>query len=713
MRARSTPPVLLVAITVCAWLVGLAALAARPAASLDEASGLYGVQGAEQPHRWTSNRVRIPIHAGSGPTVVALTLGESRWPGRPAPTVTLASDQGALATFAAPEGLRRYHALLPASASLLTLDATVGQPPQGDPRWLGVTVYGLAATRGGVPLRAAAEALVPALVALLFVFAAAWCVRRGYGIELALAVLALALRVALLTVAPPGFRPDEVVSLVDAWHLSQTAHDHLGHLLPLGAQEAFGDWISPLLTYLELPAVALLGPRVLAGRLVTAIYGALAAPLLYWLARALALPVPAAICAGLAAACSPWQIFMSRIALPPALVPTSWTLCLLAGLLLIRRGGRPDALLLGLAGGVALYAYPTLKLAVPLLLALAGALALLRHGWRALPRWLPGAALAGLLWLPFVYVTLFNPASSTRLDQTTIQADTWGAWLVAWWRGYSVYFQPAFYYAAGDGSSIRGVPGHGVELVATAPLVALGLVTLIYRAIADRRRQLTGLETREAQSAIEWWFLTGAVAIAPLAASLTQPSPHTYRAATIAPLYALLAGLGAATVWRLLGKIPRAPLRRAIQAGASVALIAALAWQAGAWLRDYTQVYPAQVATANQDGLIEAMERAIGHAADFDEVWISYQNINEPYIYLLAAQPMPPAQAQRQLAVTRRAGHFNDITAIGGYHFADLAAIPRRLPVLEAIPDQFGGPAFVLQEWRQDGKRILLLRRME
>src|SRR5689334_24528484 len=62
-------------------------------------------------------------------------------------------------------------------------------------------------------------------------------------------------------------------------------------------------------------------------------------------------------------ALSPWQIFMSRIALPGALVPAGWTLCLLAGLLLIARGGRREALGLALAAGLALYTYPTLKLA--------------------------------------------------------------------------------------------------------------------------------------------------------------------------------------------------------------------------------------------------------------------------------------------------------------------------------------------------------------
>jgi hypothetical protein len=602
---------------------------------------------------------------------------------------------------------------------MVTILAPVEQPPAGDRRWLGVTLYDLTATARGVPLQAALQAFVPALALLLLALGLIWSVQRGHGQIAALTLIALALRIVLLRVTPPGLRPDEVVSLVDAWHLARTGHDHLGNLVPLGAQEAFGDWISPLLTYLELPAVALFGPHMLVARLITAVFGTLAAPLAYVLARALQLPKAAAFCAGLVAALSPWQIFMSRIALPPALVPTLWTLCLLAGLLLIQRGGQSEALLLALAAGIALYAYPTLKLAAPLLVGWAVALALVRHGWYTARRWLMAALLLALLWLPFVYVTLFNPASSTRLNQAAIQASSRGEWLRAWWAGYSVYFRPGFYFSTGDGSSIRGVPGHGVELLAGAPLLAMGLCALLARAgLLDAGYRIFGRRSAQSgdvrpRSNIAWLYLVGVILLAPLPASLTQPSPHAYRAATIAPLYALLVGLGAAAVLQLAGSIARTQLRRAVP-GALVAILAgALALQASAWFRDYAQVYPPQQAWANQDGLIDAMARAVGRASSFDEIWISHENINEPYIYLLAAQPMPPAQAQALIQVTRAPGYFNDVTSIGRYRFVSMAEVPKRLPTLEAIPDRFGGPAFVIQQWQHGGKNVLIVRRMD
>jgi len=719
LRAQFLKYGLLLLAGLALWLAVLGVLAARPVVSLDEAAGMYSVQRVAIPYQWTSNRVDIPIHARAGPTAVRLSFGPARWPGRAIPTITLSASGQTLATFAAPEQIRHYHVVLEQNLPTLTIEAPIAQP-MGERRWLGVTLYDLAATASGLPLPAAAQAIIPALALLLLALGFVWSARRGHAIIAGLALLALLPRVILPLWTPPGFRPDEVVSLVDAWNIARTGHDHLGQLLPLGAQEAFGDWISPLLTYLELPLVALFGPAPLVGRLVTAVFGALAAPLIFVLARALRLPTLAATCAGLVAALSPWQIFMSRIALPGALVPAFWTLCLVTGLMLIGRGGRRDALALALAAGLALYTYPTLKLAAPLLVAGAVSLALLRHGWGAARRWLPAALLLALLWLPFAYVTLFNAASSTRLGQAAIHADSWSAWLAAWWNGYSVYFRPAFYLISGDGDSIRGIAGHGVELPASAALVLLGLLGLVWRLIADCRLQIAGWRNVKSQStihnpqfAIEWWFLAGAILLAPLPASLTQPSPHSYRAALIAPLYALLAGLGAAAVLQLLARIPQARSRQLAQAAAASVLVVALAWQAGAWFRDYARDYPPQQAWENQDGLPEAITRAIRYAPSFDEVWISYQNINEPYIYLLAARPMSPSQAQAELRLTREPGHFNAITSIGKYYFVSVDAIPKQLPMLEAITDRYGGAAFLLQQWQHDGKRILIIRRMD
>ena len=314
-------------------------------------------------------------------------------------------------------------------------------------------------------------------------------------------------------------------------------------------------------------------------------------------------------------------------------------------------------------------------------------------------------------------MTLFNPASSTRLDQAAISAGSAAEWLAMWWRGYQVYLQHEFYFVRGDDNPLRGVPGYGMELLASAPLVVLGLLGLLWRTLGAgwqaRRTAPSGDAPR--RSAAEWWLMLGAAAIAPLPSSLTLPSPHNYRAATIAPLYALLAGLGAALIWSALARVPSSLARRAAQALASAALALALAWQLGGWYRDYLTEYREQRELANQEGLFEAMQRLARLAPSYPEQWISADEIIAPYSYLLAARPLPVAQLQQQIVVVRSPGHFNAVTSIGSFKFVDPAdeGVPDLLPTLEAIPMSLGRAGFAIQRWDRGGRPILILRRME
>lgn len=709
MERSSLTRVILV-LALCAWMLTTVALLARPVASLTSVTGLYDPETLHgQTFRWSGDRVVIPLARSTGPTTLTLRLSAMCWPGRSAPELALRDDAGTLARFTAPMYPRTYRFTLQPGTTAVTIDSTVDRPPDRDPRWLGFVLYDLKAQAEGLPIGRLGLSLALLPVFLAVAAGLIWAFRCGYGVPYLLFGAALALRAIQIDHTPPGWRVDEVISLVDAWHLSRTGRDHLGHVLPLGAFEALGDWISPLLTYLELPFVAVVGPQRMVGRLVTASVGALAAPLGYALAHMLGLGRAGAIAAGLAFAISPWQVFISRTAIPPALVPTCWTLCLLAGVRFIKDGDRRSALGLALAAGVALYAYPTLKLAVPLLTALAVGLALFGPGGahRAIPprTLLAAGLLLALLWTPFVWVTLFNPASSTRLHQAALRADTWSAWLSAWWAGYSVYFTPDFYYRNGDGSSTSGMPGFGVELWGSLPLVLLGLAGTVVSLVGPRR----GLSLMQPSTA---WFILGAVAIAALPASLTTPSPHAFRAATLAPLYALLVGCGVAV---LAPSRPRASdkgWQRRLRWPIIGMLGVAILWQGAEWWKAYTQYYPDLQAGLNHDGLAEAVQRAVELAPRYDEVWVSADSIAMPYVYVLAAQPFPPAEAQRLLVVRRQPRRFNHVISLGPYRFVETNDLPIDLPAVAAVPGRAGGKGYVVQEWHHAEKRILILRAM-
>lgn len=739
---RAPRAALLCALALAVFAATFAALRAQPTLAIERASGLYQPEGGPTPFQWTSSLAEFPLRPGAGPTRLALTLSIASWPRASSLPVRVETDAGPLAELAVGAQPRRFQLQLPPNASLLRLRAPVARPPGDDWRWLGVQLHQVEVARSGWPLRALGLAALAALASLPLALGLAWAWRRGYGPLVLLTALGLALRLLWLADSPPLMHRDEAVSLADAWNLAQTGRDHLGNPLPIAAFEAYGDWLSPLLTYLMLPWVALFGPSPLVARAVAAVCGALAVPAIYGLLKDMRLPV-AAVCAALVAALSPWQIFLSRVAISPALVPAAWALCLWAAARLVRDGRRRDALLLALAAGLGLYAYPTFKLAVPLLAALAGLLALAAHGWRPALRWWPAALLLALLWSPFAYSTLFNPSSGARLELVSIRAGSPGEWLATWWQGYRVYFQPTFYYGAvGPRKIVQGVPGHGSALPAEA-LLLLGLVllplALLRRAATDDRPPTAdaGQPSAERLSGVgePWsvvrrrWFafaspgsflpigllLLGALLIAPFPASLTSGNPHSFRAAPLAPIYAIVVGLGAATLWQLLAHLPGRgwAIGRAL---AALALVLALAWQSGAWYSRLLNDFPAPATNtwffADQE--LEAMRLVAARAPGYDEVWLDTSSVGRPYIFLLLAQALPPAESQALIEVERRPPEINRVLRMGRYRFTDFApqGVPWNLPAAEALPTRNGGPGYLLQEWQHDSRRILLVRSM-
>jgi hypothetical protein len=360
-----------------------------------------------------------------------------------------------------------------------------------------------------------------------------------------------------------------------------------------------------------------------------------------------------------------------------------------------------------------------MKLAVPLLLVLAVALALWRHGWRAAWRWWPAALALALLWSPFAASTLLNPDSGARLQLIEIKATSIGEWLASWWSNYTVYFQPKLYYLAGGIRKIaQGMPDHGVALAAEVPLL-LGLLGLPVLALVRKHPGIlsrAGDHSNPALMSVHiWLLLAGALLIAPLPASLTVGHPHVFRASMVAPVYAVLVGIGAAVEWQLLGRLPARAGAFARAAGTLV-LVAALAWQSASWFTSLRDRYPS-LATGTwffADSELETMQRVVGYAPDFDEVWLDMGTVGRPYIFLLLAQPMPPAQSQALLVVERNPPQINNVTSIGQYRFLDFdpRGIPLDLPVLEALPTSGGGPGYLLQEWRTDNRRILIVRSM-
>src|SRR5215217_663124 len=228
------------------------------------------------------------------------------------------------------------------------------------------------------------------------------------------------LRFAKLKEIPPGFNQDEAVNGYDAYSLLLTGRDHHGHPFPFAGLESFGDWVSPLLTFVTVPAVGLLGLRAEVVRGVTAGLGVLAILVVYLLAYELFKRPAIGLAAAFTIALSPWAVARSRFAIPPASVPLMVAFLMFVLIWTMQRKSDRGFVALGIIAALTMAAYPTMKLYVPLLL-LAGFLIYAR----TLPRFSRETLLYGaILFLgiagPLMYLSLVDPGGRARLDQVSV-----------------------------------------------------------------------------------------------------------------------------------------------------------------------------------------------------------------------------------------------------------------------------------------------------
>ena len=133
--------------------------------------------------------------------------------------------------------------------------------------------------------------------------------------------VAFLLRAVGLNSYPPGFTPDEASFGYDAYSILETGRDQWGKSFPLTLQ-SFGDYKSPLYSYVAIPFVAVFGLEKYSVRLANAVVGTLAVYLTYLLAYELfnnrlifktkVDPEIGAIIASFLLAISPWHVMMSR-----------------------------------------------------------------------------------------------------------------------------------------------------------------------------------------------------------------------------------------------------------------------------------------------------------------------------------------------------------------------------------------------------------------
>ena len=514
----------------------------------------------------------------------------------------------------------------------------------------------------------------------------------------------LVLRVVHLGVLPPGMNQDEAVNGYDAYSLALTGRDHHGHRWPVAGLESYGDWVSPLLTFLTVPVVGVFGLSTVSVRATVAIVGALAIPATYLLGVELFRRRSIGVVAAWYMALSPWAVHRGRFAIPPSIVPTMVVLTMLAIVWAVRRRGRRMAIAAAVSAGLTTAAYPTMKLYVPLLLL--SALWVFRHEIVQLGRRTIAYAIIVFLLVtaPIYYLSLAVPGGQTRWQQVTVLGKGHSAGFYL--RQYKAYVSPRVFLLEGNSHPAQTPtpPWHGVELLSMAPFLLAGGVWVLLAALGRRDRA----DRPFAQ------LLLLALVLYPVPGALTTPVPHLNRGIHLIPLLALFVGAGAVALGELLMRVvpAAAPVwRRRTMVGATALALAAIVAELLGRYRDYFVEYPRRTDVLRyfQYGQEQVIRYALAHESEYDSVWLT--GGNQTYMYLLFFGRWPPSEVQRELRVRRIAGTWNAVDGIGKYHIG--SPPPETAPalvLLQTLRDPNGAATWEIRGGRSaTGERMLVL----
>jgi 4-amino-4-deoxy-L-arabinose transferase-like glycosyltransferase len=525
------------------------------------------------------------------------------------------------------------------------------------------------------------------------------------GLLLGAVLVGSALRLVGLGDVPPALNQDEAVSGYDAWCLWATGRDHHGHPFSFAGLESFGDWVSPLLTLLTVPAVGVLGLRVEAVRAVSSTLGVLAIPFIYGLAVSLFGKRSIAVLAAWLVAISPWHVHLSRWAIPPSIVPTMLAATLWLTVRAAERSSGRALVGAALLAGLTMASYPPMKLFVPLM----GLGAVILYGLSGVrfkrESLLYAVVVLGVVAGPIVHLGLLDPGGRARLELVSAFRAP-GAGMASLVRNYFSFLSPAYLFQRGDGDPMHTPPGYGVLMWAEAPLLVAGILALVATSFHRAR-------SRDRRSSI---LLLALLVLYPLPGSLTQPSPHVLRGSHLIPLAAIIAGVGMNALVEA-GRYLWHRSQRTVALGppllASLALglLPAVA-QAAPRLRDYFQAYPREVETDFQYGLKPAYEYMLAHQEEYDEIWASARQINQPYIFALFYGKWPPSKVHVTLVVRREPPAPNAVLSIGKFRFEDLPMDSLRdLHEVFTVRNSQGQPAYSLRRAGLGNRSVLLLTR--
>jgi 4-amino-4-deoxy-L-arabinose transferase-like glycosyltransferase len=445
--------------------------------------------------------------------------------------------------------------------------------------------------------------------------------------------LALFLRIYNLSTNPGGFDQDEAVNGVDAYSIGQTLRDHHGNFLP-PMLESFEDWVSPVLTYITVPFVAILGLSEFSVRLPVALIGAGSVLLMYLFVKRLTRRKDLALLTSFFLCVMPWNIMSSRWAIPPGIV--TFFLLLFLDVFYRATDAKPKLWKFGLVGLCAVvltYSYPTQKMFVPMLLGVLCLTDLVRKTpWRALfSKYLAIGLPFLLLTSPIYLLTLLDPAKyNGRFIFVSIFQDGINP-VTGFLQRYLSYILPNFYFEKDSGIISDHVPGIESTFNFLAPFYYMGIVLCLYSLFTKNLTKKPFIINKPAALLLLGWLV-----LFPIPASLTRDLYYILRVIHGVSLIIIFSVIGLGT---LLDFVKSKKILRLIYIG----IVAVSGFYLFNFSTKYFEEYPALSGEFYLYGTRQYSEYLLKNDAKFDSVKVDTM-VNTPYIYYLFYSGKDPHQ---------------------------------------------------------------------
>ena len=464
-------------------------------------------------------------------------------------------------------------------------------------------------------------------------------------------ILGFLLRIVLLDKIPAGFTPDEASFGYDAYSIIKTGRDQWGKTFPL-VFESFGDYKSPLYTYLTIPSVWLFDLNKFSVRLPNAILGTAAIYVLYLLIKELKIGdslgfrnskletlAPALLAA------SPWHIMMSRGAFEANLT----TFLLPLSLLFFLKGLKcPKYLILSaLPLSLNVFSYHSAKFVTPVLFIVLGLIFRkeLLKSWGIWHK----ISIGILLLFAGIFIIGLSGGSSTRIldvsifktslleaSSERIKAINGGmnptlarviynkyqAGIRHFAGNYITYFSPQFYFSQGPAESTYGmIPGRGVLYWFELPILIIGFIYLA-----------KNISSKFVMTVVFWLLL------APIPAALSiGPGYAANRAVIMLPALQIASALGLCylIVW-----IDSIKYKKTVFATLGVMIFSFFSYFA----LDYFMLSPQKSAQGMLYGNYEAL-KYVSENYSGRQIIVS-RRLSEPHMYTAFANKWDPADYQ-------------------------------------------------------------------